>query len=80
MFTWNQVSLSCPAVYYNINASGCGICRNTIVTTSNYVMCNITTLSLPQTCSLTVQTVVCGMIDGRISEPVTVLLKGWLYV
>ena len=78
-FSWSSSSQDCPAVHYNINATDCGKCSD--MTTSNNVTCNYNALSastLPQTCSLRVQTVVCDDIVGTTSEPVTVLVKGWL--
>ena len=77
MLTWlpEPVFLSCPAVHYNINATNCGKCPDT--TTSNNVTCIIdNTITLPQTCTLTLQSVVCGNVLGTYSEPVTVIMKG----
>ena len=79
-FTWNPASQDCSALQYSINATNCGKCSDT--TTSSSVTCNYNALSistLPQICTLTVHTVVCGNIVGATSEPATVLLKGWLH-
>ena len=74
-FSWSSASQNCSALHYNINATNCGECSET--TTSNNVTCNYNS-NLPQICTLTIQTVVCGNIVGTTSKPVAVLLKGRL--
>ena len=75
--TWNSVSQNCPALRYKINATNCGECPD--ITTSNNVTCIIdNTITQPQTCTITVKSVVCGNVLGIPSEPVSVLLKGGL--
>ena len=73
-FRWNQASQNCPAIVYKIHAANCGICPS--VTRSTSISCNITALVLPQTCILSVQTVVCNSLNARFSEPVLVSSYG----
>jgi hypothetical protein len=64
-FTWSAPSSGCPNVRYNILASNCGSCP----TTTNHT--NVTCTDIPMdgsTCTLTLQTVVCGIITGELSQ------------
>ena len=63
-------------VEYFVNTSNCGVCPNT--TYSNSVTCNfISITSNLHICSLTILTVVCGII-GSGSDPFIVKIKGQL--
>ena len=76
-FTWSHVSQRCSALYYNVLTFNCGECPNT--TTSNSITCH-NVLVIPQNpphfCTLIVQSVVCGNINGINSEPLVILLQG----
>ena len=64
-FTWNVHSSGCPALHYNIMTSNCGSCP----TTTNHT--NATCTDVPtdgSLCTFSVQTVVCGSIDGGINQ------------
>ena len=67
-FTWNTLSAGCPNVHYNILASNCGSCP----TTTNHT--NATCTEVPtdgSTCVFVLQTVVCGIITGELSNQVS---------
>ena len=66
-FNWNMRSPDCPgsAIHYNTLASNCGSCP----TTTNHT--NITCTDVPtdgSTCTFTIQTVICGIITGVVSQ------------
>ena len=67
-FSWSPVTLDCPAIHYNILASNCGSCP----TTTNHT--NVTCTDIPtdgSTCVFALQTVVCGIITGELSNQVS---------
>lgn len=81
-FNWNYDNLhnimsvnigSCFSHTYRIFTQNCGICPNS--TRSSFVICtNITNDGI--TCSIAVQTEVCGNLISNMSESVIVFLKG----
>ena len=67
-FSWSPVSPGCSAIYYNIQASNCGICPNTTNYT-NVTCTNVLVNGSGSLCSFAVRTVVCQNITGNESEP-----------
>ena len=80
MFTWNSVSPDCQAVHYEINTINCGQCPNAtschigvmcpISTNTNSVSCGINfdaLATLPVTCAIIIQPVICGNVSGNSS-------------
>ena len=78
-FTWEPTSQHCHSLHYLINASGCGVCPNS--TTSHAVTCHLPQHyhGSQQTCSFSVQAVVCGNVAGRHSTAVQFNMTGWLF-
>lgn len=76
--TWKPVYKDCPALHYSISATNCGECPS--ITYSNSIACNISSLILPQVCSIAIQAVACSDSHGPTSEQLTVSLQGlaWL--
>ena len=74
-FTWNKhpQGLTCASLYH-IVTSNCGQCP--YVTTSNYVICNISSSLIDRECTLTLQSVVCGNIYGEINVFHVNLIEG----
>ena len=71
-FTWSPVPHNCPAVHFNINTSNC----DQYLDTTNSFSVTKTMASLPLTCTVTIQTVVCGNIFGSPSEPFQFMING----
>ena len=79
-FTWNSVSPNCQAVHYKINATNCGQCPSStscsvtcpIYTDTNSVSCGISNINmlatLPETCAVIFQPVVCDNVSGNQSS------------
>ena len=65
---------------YKINATNCGVCPNSILNTSlTCIVSGVFTASKKiEYCSLSIETVVCGINTGNRSSTVTALLKGML--
>ena len=73
----------CPnSMGYKVNATNCGVCPNTTLTTCTSLTCVISsefTASKKITfCSLSIETIVCGINTGNRSNTVRALLKGTL--
>ena len=73
IFTWNSISesLNCEAMHYIINTMECSQHQNHITvgiacptsTDTNSVSCNITSATLPETCVIIIQPVVCSNVS-----------------
>ena len=74
-FSWSDaVRPSCPALYYKINTTNCGVCPTT--TNKTDVQCTGFNVSTErQMCQLSVQTVVCDHLTGSRSNEITVILQ-----
>jgi DUF4097 and DUF4098 domain-containing protein YvlB len=70
----------CPAsTGYKVNATNCGVCPNTTLSTSlTCVVSSVFTSKKSTFCSLSVETTVCGINTGNRSSTVTAILKGML--
>ena len=77
IFTWSPVTPECTTIQYNILASNCGRCP----TATNHT--TVTCTDVPTTdeidnataCTFAVQAINCEIIMGKLSDPITVLLK-----
>ena len=77
-FNWTSVDPTCSGISYRISATGCGNCPSG--TNSTTVVCSGIKLSGDtQTCTLSVQSVVCGDIVGNVSDLLNVSLQGDCY-
>lgn len=71
----------CPnSTGYKVNATNCGMCPNTTLSTSlTCVVSGVFTASIKTAfCSLSIETVACGINTGNRSSTVAALLKGKL--
>ena len=67
---------NCPKVCYNINSTDCGECPETV--TSNIITCDgLNVTNGQRLCSVAVQPVVNGTIQGHFTEPITLLIEGF---
>ena len=75
-FNWRPVQANCSAIHYNIIANGCGVmCPSTTI--YDTITCIGWTISKsPCIFSFALQTVVCEHINGNVSDPVFIALKG----
>ena len=73
MFAWDEALTQCSAQYI-ITAINCGVCPNT--TADKNVTCLLSNISLHtnNTCMFAVQTEICGYLQGKRSEYVTLNL------
>ena len=72
-FKWLAIAPNCPAISYNILASNCGSCP----TTTNHT--TVTCSDVPingNSCTFSLETVVCGYILGSESETIQAVLEG----
>ena len=72
VFQWDPVQSVCLDIGYKVNAMNCGVCPDTIFTTSLTCIVNEAFNSM---CTLSVETTVCGF-QGNVSEAATAMLKG----
>ena len=73
VFEWESVGDICSGVYYNTNASNCGNC----VPITEFT--NTTCIDAPRDgsqCVFSLETVICGNITGKRSDPVYVNING----
>ena len=75
IFTWSPVAPECPAISYNINTSNCGSCPTT--TNHTTVSCIDVPVAGDNTtaCAFALQAINCETIIGKMSDPITVLLR-----
>ena len=77
-FRWDPVPSDCPSIDYKITATNCGVCPSATVNAA--VTCVINDLievnRINNSCTLSVQSVVCGGIVGDSSNTVTAILRG----
>jgi hypothetical protein len=73
MFTWVNISGSCPVTDYKIISNNCGDCSR--VVNSSFATCNNFLVTQVPTCTFTVQTIVCGNILGEAADPIAVSLN-----
>ena len=77
-FNWTSVDPTCSEISYRVFTIDCGNCPN--ITNSTTVVCSGIELSgVTQTCSLSVQPVVCGDIISNFSDLLNISLQGNFY-
>jgi hypothetical protein len=80
-FAWDEVTVQCSSLQYIITAINCGVCPNT--TADKNVTCD-TQSDISQrtnnTCTLAVQTEICGHLRGNRSDYVIVYMDGEQYL
>ena len=75
IFSWSPPPQKCPSLTYNIISNDCGTCQN------NSAFSNTTCrdFTLPSTCTLTIQSIICGNLASTTgSNPLTATLNGIL--
>ena len=74
-FSWSPPQQRCPYLTFNVISNDCGTCQN------NSAFSNMTCreFTLPSTCTLTVQSIICGNLSSAESMPVTARLNGIFY-
>ena len=72
-FTWDPVAQACSALWYNINASNCGTCPSTTISTS--AVCTDIEVDGEKICHFSVSTVVCSDITGA-QNNLEIMLSG----
>ena len=77
-FTWNAIAPVCSSIQYRINASNCGRCPTEIMT-AQATCTDLLSLTEKQTCSFSVQNVVCGT-AGNQSSPLLASIGGTLTI
>ena len=73
-FTWSPSDSNCSNIHYNIKECGCGTCPNYSTVAS--ITCSNTSNGTLHTCSISLQTVICGNISGVWSNPVYLSMMG----
>ena len=78
MFQWGELGVCPNSIGYKVNATNCGVCPNTTLSTS--VTCVVSSMFTRNSsmCTLSVETTVCGNNRGNRSNTVTAILKGTL--
>ena len=78
-FSWSSVLMTCPSIGYNITSMNCGVCPNfTLNTTVNCTITTNHTNGQIQTCTLSIQSIICGNYTGNQTNTITVKYKGKL--
>ena len=79
IFNWSPVESNCSALQYIIE-SDCGT-FTTAVTTSTLATCSFDLSAIADSmCTFTIRSVVCGNISGILSDPLSITLKGTVYM
>ena len=73
-FSWSPPPQKCPSLTFNVISNDCGTCQN------NSAFSNTTCrdFTLPSTCTLTIQSIICGNLTSTESSPVIARLNGIL--
>ena len=72
-FSWDSIPVNCPTVSYRIvSSTTCGSCPS--ATTHTTATCSNPIIN-DESCSFSVQSVICGSILGSVSEPLQLLPK-----
>ena len=72
-FTWDPVAPACYALQYNINASNCGRCPSTTISTS--ITCTDVEVDGEEICRFGISTVVCSDVIG-VEKELEIILSG----
>ena len=78
IFSWNPVSLQCPALDHSAIVRNCGTCVTN--TSSARTVCNDFTVSRSDNiCDFSIQSVICGSVPGNMTSLI-LNLKGLLHI